>query len=255
MSKILLLSHHRSGSTLYVESVNSRLKKEFPQFFPCISEVYSEEWKIRREYMEHFNLPPKKFEEMDVDMLTSSFLHTFRLENFIIKYFPYSIKRYCSEFLTMEYIMQRCIDDNVEVHFLYRKNLLQCAISYLISRHTNIWHNNRDHDIQIDYYSMRFQENFIDNNLQFLLSEVSLCHQYYYKFLESDLINVKLTYEDNISIRNFTYSQDFPNEFKKLNNEVKKEIVLSNNPKILEYLKKYTQEHGLNCTEEFILEV
>lgn len=254
MSKILLLSHHRSGSTLYVESVNSRLKKESPQFFPCISEVYSEEWKIRREYMKYFNLPPKKFEEMDVDTLTSSFLQTFRLENFILKYFPYSIKTFCSEFLTMEYLMQRCIDDNIEVHFLYRKNLLQCAISYLISRYTNIWHNNSDHNIQIDYHNIRLQEGFIDENLRFLFNEINLCHEYYYKFSKSNLINVMLTYEDNILTRDFAYSQDSPDNFKKLNDERKKEIILSNNPKILEYLERYVQEHGLNCTEEFILE-
>lgn len=251
MAKILLLSHHRSGSTFYVESINSMYKKKFPQFFPCISEVYSEEWKIRPEYMKHFNLFANKFESMDCNTLSASFLHAFRLENFIIKYFPYSIKNFCSETLTQEYIMQKCIDNGVEVHFLYRKNLLQCAVSYLISKYTNIWHNIQNHNVVIDYHKIFFEEKFIDDSLNILFNEIDLCHKYHNEFLKLNLIKKKLTYEDDILSKNFTST----NCYKKLNNDKDKEIIISNNPKILEYINKYIKENKFNCAEEFILKI
>lgn len=255
MSKILLLSHQRAGTAIYCNAFNNFHSMVNPKFIPCISEVYTDEYIKRKKFIKNFNLNENKIKNKNSAELTKTFLYTFKLKNFIIKYFPLAIEQFCSKELTLDFIHNLCLNGGVNIYFLYRKNILDSIISLLISNYTNIWHIDSIRKIQINYNDIKFSKDFLKTNIYYGLKEIELCHSYYLILKTENILSNIITYEDNILKKNFEFANSLPPYYEKLNSDENKEIVLRNNPLIISYMKRYLSVININCSDNFIIQL
>jgi hypothetical protein len=253
MNKILLLSHQRSGTGTYCDAFNLYHKSKDKNFISCINEVYTDQYKQRIDFVKKYNLNSNKLSIKHKTEITKSFLYAFNSKSFILKYFPLAVKNFCTSNLTLEFIISNCLSKNIDVHFLYRKNILKSTLSLLISNFTNIWHKDTKESSIVDYNKILFSNIFLEKNIDYHINEIALCHKYYSIFKKNNLIKNELTYEDNIINKNFKYSEYIPSYYEKLNDENNVKIVLKNNKHIFEILDKYIKVYNLKCSREYLI--
>jgi len=253
MTRVLLLSYQRCGTSTYCDSFNLYHSKD-DKYIPCMNEVYSQQYNICSKFIKKYNLSFDKLKNKDKKELTKSFLFALNSKIFILKYFPLAIQHFCLPKLTLNYIINACLTNKISVHFLYRKNVLNSTLSLLISNFTNVWHKDKETIEKIDYNKILFSTQFLNDTINYHMNEIKMCFDYYSVFKKNNLISEELVYENNIVNGNFAYSEYLPNYYGKLNDENDINIVLKNNPLIYDVLNKYLKLYNIKCSEEYILQ-
>lgn len=249
--KTILLSHRRSGSTLMYNCFNNYHLSISPSFLKVPGEINTPDASNAGNYDKLYaklNINRLKILQQEENEMSRLFLKILNLETFFIKYFPKRIDKYFSYNSLISKINSR----NINVDFLYRKNLLEGLISDLISRHEKKWQSSKIKTSPIEYNNITFTPKKLHPLIEDHVSELFECYKTFNKLNSIGKINNIYEYEQHIQTNNFPYSS-YKGNLKKMNTTADKNIVLQNNPEISNIFSYYLNQYNIEVDSSFKL--
>ena len=242
-NKILLLGHMRSGSTQYYDSFNLYHQSN-PNYIKCMGEVYSSPYnESYYKFFNHYNLDKEKIANKNPEEMLKAFIYAMKNNTFMIKYFPYLMKGHIPV-VTTKMVIKQCKKYDVQVHFLYRKNLLDMLISLIVSLSTNIYHNNNINPVKIKFEEIKINNDILNQIILEGIEQIKITFDEYKIFNNANMIDKIMTYEDDIVTGNYLYASE---KFKhrRMNSSKSKEIILYNHPNIKKLINEYCNKYNL----------
>ena len=253
-NRVLLLSYGRTGSTYYCNSFNNYQKNIDNNYFPVMPEPYvyiKKDWSGYHQFVSKYNLNIDKMVNLDTNEISKSFLVSFKNDKFILKYFTGYIQSVTQNKINNNIVFNRCLKTNTKIHVLYRKNILDVIVSYIIAATTNIWQQNKNNFKNIDYNKLEIKEKIIDEIVNKALSEINSFLDAFKISVDMKLISKVLTYEDNILTNLFDYSSYSPSEHIKQTSNNNKNLIIKRYPVILDKLSSKLKLLNINVTNNF----
>lgn len=249
--KIILLTHQRSGSTLMYNCFNNYHYSTSSSFLHVPGEIYTPEASNEGNYNKLYaklNINRLKILQQEENEMGKLFLKILNLETFFIKYTPKRVDKYFNYNSLISKINSR----NINVDFLYRKNLLEGVISSLISRHEKKWQSSEILTSPIEYNNITFTLKELKSLIEDYVSEIFECYKTFNKLNSIGKINNIYEYEQHIQTNNFPYSS-YKGNLQKMNTTSNKNVVLQNNPEILNIFSYYLNQYNIEVDSSFKL--
>lgn len=239
----------RSGSTQYYDAFNLHHASD-PNYIKCMGEVYAIPYnESYYKFFNYYNLNIEKIANKDAGEMLKAFIYAMKNNKFMIKYFPHLMKLHIPN-ITTRSVIKQCKKYNVEVHFLYRKNILDVLISYIASFETGVYHNNNINPIKIKFENIKVDNDRLSQHVDNLCEQIRVLYNEYKLFNEVNMIHKVMTYEDNIVTGDYVYALD-KYKHRRMNSNTSKNIILSNHLNLKNLLIEYCSKYNLIIDNNF----